>query len=64
VTTKRDRAIGAGTQFFTEVSINFGSALAGVVIPLVGVVAVVTARQVMTAIFVLPFYRPKLRDLR
>jgi inner membrane transporter RhtA len=64
VTTKRDRAIGAGTQFFTEVSINFGSALAGVVIPLVGVVAVVTARQLMTAIFVLPFYRPKLHDLR
>jgi inner membrane transporter RhtA len=63
VTTKRDRTIGAGTQIFTEVSINFGSALAGVLIPIVGVVAIVTARQVMTAIFVLPFYRPKLRQL-
>jgi inner membrane transporter RhtA len=63
VSTKRDRAVGAGTQIFTEFSINFGSALAGVLIPLVGVVAIVTARQVMTAIFVLPFYRPKLREL-
>jgi inner membrane transporter RhtA len=63
VSTKRDRTIGAGTQIFTEVSINFGSALAGVLIPVVGVVAIVTARQVMTAIFVLPFYRPKLRQL-
>jgi Predicted permease, DMT superfamily len=63
VSTKRDRTIGAGTQIFTEVSINFGSALAGVLIPVVGVVAIVTARQVMTAIFVLPFYRPKLREL-
>jgi inner membrane transporter RhtA len=63
VTTKRDRTIGAGTQLFTEVSINFGSALAGVLIPVVGVVAIVTARQLMTAIFVLPFYRPKLRQL-
>lgn len=63
MTSKRDRTIGAGTQIFTEVSINFGSALAGVLIPVVGVVAIVTARQVMTAIFVLPFYRPKLRQL-
>lgn len=61
--TTRDRAAGAGTQLFTEVSINFGSALAGVLIPLVGVVAIVTGRQLMTAIFVLPFYRPKLRAL-
>ncbi|MHA6693181.1 EamA family transporter [Homoserinimonas sp. A520] len=63
MTTKRDRAAGAGTQVFTEVSINFGSALAGVLIPLVGVVAIVTARQLMTALFVLPFYRPNLRKL-
>ncbi|MEX1079628.1 MAG: EamA family transporter [Homoserinimonas sp.] len=63
MTTRRDRTIGAGTQLFTEVSINFGSALAGLLIPLVGVVAIVTARQLMTAIFVLPFYRPRLRQL-
>ena len=55
--SERDRAIGAGTQVFTEVSINFGSALAGILIPVVGTVAIVTARQLMTAIFVLPFYR-------
>ncbi|HEU4808959.1 MAG TPA: EamA family transporter [Homoserinimonas sp.] len=63
MSTKRDRTIGAGTQIFTEVSINFGSALAGLLIPIVGVVAIVTARQLMTAIFILPFYRPKLREL-
>lgn len=63
MSTKRDRTVGAGTQIFTEVSINFGSALAGVLIPIVGVVAIVTARQLMTAIVVLPFYRPKLREL-
>lgn len=61
--SKRDRALGAGTQVFTEVSINFGSALAGMIIPVVGVIAIVTARQLMTAICVLPFYRPKLRSL-
>ena len=61
--TRKDRAVGAGTQVFTEVSINFGSALAGLLIPIVGVVAIITSRQVMTAICVLPFYRPKLRGL-
>lgn len=61
--TRKDRAIGAGTQVFTEVSINFGSALAGILIPMVGTVVIVTTRQLMTAIFVLPFYRPKLREL-
>ena len=61
--TKRDRTIGAGTQLFTELSINFGSALAGLLIPIVGTVVIVTTRQLMTAIFVLPFYRPKLRTM-
>ena len=56
--TRKDRVIGGGTQVFTEVSINFGSALAGVLIPMVGVVAIVTARQLMTAAVLLPFYRP------
>jgi inner membrane transporter RhtA len=59
VSTKRDRSIGAGTQIFTEVSINFGSALSGVLIPMVGVVAIVTARQLITAAVLLPFFRPK-----
>lgn len=63
MSTKKDRVVGAGTQVFTEVSINFGSALAGLIIPVVGVVAIVTARQLMTAICILPFYRPKLRTM-
>lgn len=63
MSTRKDRAIGAGTQVFTEVSINFGSALAGILIPVVGTIVIVTTRQIMTAIFVLPFYRPKLREL-
>lgn len=60
---RKDRAVGVGTQVFTEVSINFGSALAGVLIPVVGTTVIVTIRQLMTAIVVLPFYRPKLRSL-
>jgi inner membrane transporter RhtA len=63
VTSKRDRLIGAGTQVATEVSINFGSAVAGLLIPIVGAVVVVAVRQVITAIAVLPFYRPKRREL-
>jgi inner membrane transporter RhtA len=63
VTSKRDRLIGAGTQVATEVSINFGSAVAGLLIPIVGAVVVVAVRQVITAIAVLPFYRPKRSEL-
>jgi inner membrane transporter RhtA len=55
--------IGAGTQVATEVSINFGSAIAGLLIPIVGAVVVVAVRQVITAIAVLPFYRPKRHEL-
>ncbi|MFP3465470.1 EamA family transporter [Leifsonia sp. SIMBA_070] len=61
--TRRDRLIGAGTQVATEVSINFGSALAGLLIPVVGSVVVVAARQVVTAAAVLPFYRPRRAEL-
>ncbi len=63
MTSKRDRLIGAGTQVATEVSINFGSAVAGLLIPIVGAVVVVAVRQVITAVAVLPFYRPKRREL-
>jgi len=63
VTTRRDRLIGAGTQVATEVSINFGSSVAGLLIPIVGSVVVVAVRQVITAIAVLPFYRPKRAEL-
>ncbi|MFF1633187.1 DMT family transporter [Leifsonia sp. NPDC058248] len=59
----RRSLIGAGTQVATEVSINFGSAIAGLLIPIVGSVVVVAVRQVITAIAVLPFYRPKRAEL-
>ncbi|TFD80752.1 EamA family transporter [Cryobacterium sp. Sr8] len=55
--------IGAGTQLVTEVSINFGSSLAGLLIPVVGSPVVVAARQLVMACTVLPFYRPKLATL-
>jgi inner membrane transporter RhtA len=61
-TTRRSLA-GAGTQVATEVSINFGSSIAGLLIPIVGSVVVVAVRQVITAIAVLPFYRPKRSEL-
>jgi inner membrane transporter RhtA len=47
----------------TEVSINFGSSLAGLAIPLVGSPVVVAARQLMMVAVLLPFYRPKLVHL-
>ncbi|GAA0414803.1 MULTISPECIES: EamA family transporter [Leifsonia] len=61
--SRRDRAIGAGTQVATEVSINFGSSIAGLLIPVVGSVVVVAARQLVTAVAVLPFYRPRRAEL-
>lgn len=63
MTAKRDRFVGAGAQLVTEVSINFGSSLAGLVIPVVGSPVVVAARQIVMACTVLPFYRPKLATL-
>lgn len=35
MTFTRDRAVGAGTQLATQVSINFGSSIAGLLIPVV-----------------------------
>lgn len=63
MSSKRDRLIGAGTQVATEVSINFGSSIAGLLIPIVGSVVVVAVRQIVTAVAVLPFYRPKRAEL-
>jgi len=63
VTAERDRLTGAGAQVVTEVSINFGSSLAGLAIPLVGSPVVVAVRQLVMAATVLPFYRPKLAGL-
>ncbi|MBC7443713.1 MAG: EamA family transporter [Ramlibacter sp.] len=63
MTAKRDRLTGAGAQVVTEVSINFGSSLAGLAIPIVGSPVVVAVRQLVMAATVLPFYRPKLAGL-
>ncbi|WP_139415582.1 EamA family transporter [Agromyces laixinhei] len=54
---------GAATQLGTEVSINFGSSLAGLVIPVVGSFVVVAVRQLVMVIVVLPFYRPRRAEL-
>lgn len=59
MTAKRDRLTGAGAQLVTAVTINFGSSLAGLLIPVVGSPVVVAVRQLVMAITVLPFYRPK-----
>lgn len=63
MSSRRDRVIGAGTQVATEVSINFGSSIAGLLIPVVGSIVVVAARQLVTAVTVLPFYRPRRAEL-
>ena len=60
---RRRSAVGAATQLGTEVSINLGSALAGLVIPIVGAFVVVAVRQLVMAAVVLPFYRPKRAEL-
>ncbi|MGN6273094.1 MAG: EamA family transporter [Protaetiibacter sp.] len=56
---RRRTLVGAGTQVGTEVSINLGSALAGVAIPFVGSPIVVAARQIVMVAVLLPFYRPR-----
>lgn len=61
VSTQRDRNIGATTQLASQVSINFGSSLAGLIVPIVGSIVVVAVRQLVTAIVLVPFVRPRLR---
>lgn len=64
MSSQRNRvAVGAGTQIATEVSINFGSSVAGLLIPIVGSLVVVAVRQVVTAVCILPFYRPRRAEL-
>jgi inner membrane transporter RhtA len=62
-TSRRRTTVGALTQAGTEVSINLGSALAGVAIPIVGSFVVVAARQIVMAAVVVPLYRPKRAEL-
>lgn len=59
--TQRDRTVGATTQLASEVSINFGSSIAGLLIPVVGSVVVVAVRQLVTALVVVPLSRPRMR---
>lgn len=61
MTTQRDRTVGATTQLATEVSINFGSSIAGLLIPVVGSLVVVAVRQLVTALVLVPFVRPRIR---
>ncbi|MGV8970649.1 MAG: EamA family transporter [Microbacteriaceae bacterium] len=63
MSARRRQVAGATTQLATQVSINFGSALAGLLIPIVGTLAVVTARQIVVAATVIPIARPHLRTL-
>lgn len=57
--SRRRSLTGAATQLGTEVSINLGSSIAGLVIPVVGTFVVVAVRQLVMIAVVLPFYRPK-----
>lgn len=59
----RRGTIGAATQVGTEVSINLGSALAGVAMPLVGAPVVVAVRQIVMTLVLVPIYRPKRAEL-
>lgn len=61
VSTQRDRTIGATTQLASQASINFGSSIAGLLIPVVGSVVVVAVRQLVTALVLVPIIRPRLR---
>ncbi|WP_435093478.1 EamA family transporter [Clavibacter michiganensis] len=59
----RSTAAGAALQAATIVSVSYGSSLAGLVIPVVGPVLVVAARQVMMAALVLPVARPRIHRM-
>jgi inner membrane transporter RhtA len=63
VTGKNNHTIGAAAQVSTELSINFGSSLAGLAIPVVGSPVVVAARQLVKVAVLMPFYRPRLAHL-
>lgn len=61
MTTQRDRTVGATTQLASQLSINFGSAIAGLLIPIVGSIVVVAVRQLVTALALVPIVRPRIR---
>lgn len=57
----KDRTAGAVTLAAAEVSISFGSSIAGILIPIVGSLAVVAVRQLVTAVALVPTVRPRLK---
>ncbi len=61
MSAQRDKTIGATTQLASQASINFGSSIAGLLIPIVGSVVVVAVRQLVTALVLVPIVRPSLR---
>ncbi|TFB80176.1 EamA family transporter [Terrimesophilobacter mesophilus] len=61
VSTQRDRTVGVTTQLASQASINFGSSIAGLLIPIVGSVIVVAVRQVVIALVLVPTVRPRIR---
>lgn len=61
MSAQRDKTIGATTQLVSQASINFGSSIAGLLIPIVGSVVVVAVRQLVTALVLVPVVRPRLR---
>lgn len=61
MSAQRDKTIGATTQLASQVSINFGSSIAGLLIPIVGSIVVVAVRQLVTALVLVPVVRPSLR---
>ncbi|HEY8590242.1 MAG TPA: EamA family transporter [Naasia sp.] len=61
--SSRRTTVGAAVQAGTEVSINLGSALAGLVIPVVGSPVVVAGRQLVMLATLLPFARPRRSSL-
>jgi inner membrane transporter RhtA len=58
MTARRHTTTGATVQLGSLVSVNFGSAIAGLLIPVVGVIPVVAARQLVTVASLTPFWRP------
>lgn len=61
---RRGSVVATALQLTSQTSMSFGSSLAGLVIPVVGGVVVVAVRQLMTAVFLLPITRPRLRGRR
>jgi len=63
MTAPRRLWTGAAVQLGSVVSVNFGSAVAGLLIPVAGVLPVVAARQLVTAATLAPFWRPSREGL-